>query len=123
MELRFRLESSDVGDYGINTPTYFCMDNLTLKKALTSSVSERTSEEVFLAYPNPFTDRLNVRLPEGEWYIELRNIQGSLLYRSEEIRMWNFTLENPDRLQPGIYFLSIKDNSGYTQTLKLLKSR
>lgn len=123
VELRFRMESSDVGDYGINTPTYFCMDNLTLKKAVTSTVAERDSEEGFQAYPNPFTDRLNVRLPEGEWYIEIRNLQGSLVYRSEESRMWNFLLENPDRLQPGIYFLTIKDKSGYMHTQKLLKSR
>ena len=27
-ELRFILESTDTGDYGINTPAYFCMDNL-----------------------------------------------------------------------------------------------
>lgn len=28
--LHFILESSDSGDYGINTPAYFCMDNLTV---------------------------------------------------------------------------------------------
>lgn len=122
-ELRFRLESSDVGAYGINTPTYFCLDNLTLKKAITSSLADRFSEERFLAYPNPFSDQLTVRLPEGEWYVELRNLQGSLLYSSGETRMWNFQLENPDNLKPGIYFLSIKNRSGYMETLKLLKSR
>ena len=29
-ELQFILESTDTGDYGINTPAYFCMDNLTV---------------------------------------------------------------------------------------------
>ncbi|MGB1129638.1 MAG: DUF4465 domain-containing protein, partial [Haloferula sp.] len=28
--LEFRLDSSDVGEFGINTPTYFAMDNLTI---------------------------------------------------------------------------------------------
>ncbi len=27
-EIRFSMDSSDKGDYGINTPTYFCLDNL-----------------------------------------------------------------------------------------------
>jgi hypothetical protein len=30
--LNFILESSDSGDYGMNTPAYFCMDNLTVMK-------------------------------------------------------------------------------------------
>lgn len=122
-ELRFRLESSDVGTYGINTPTYFCFDNLTLKKAITSSASGVVYVDRFQAYPNPFNDRLTVRLPEGEWFIEIRNLQGTLLFRSEESRLRNFELEHADRYQPGVYFLSIKNKSGKTETIKLLKAR
>lgn len=29
-EIRFKMDSSDKGDWGINTPTYFCLDNLTI---------------------------------------------------------------------------------------------
>ena len=29
-EIRFKMDSSDKDDYGINTPTYFCIDNLTI---------------------------------------------------------------------------------------------
>ena len=35
-ELKFSLMSSDVGDYGMNTPSYFCMDNLTISKFVPS---------------------------------------------------------------------------------------
>ncbi len=28
--LRFDIESSDVGNFGINTPTYFALDNITI---------------------------------------------------------------------------------------------
>ena len=31
-EIRCKLESTDVGEYGINTPTYFCLDNFGAKK-------------------------------------------------------------------------------------------
>ena len=33
VSLHFNLESSDVGDYGMNTPAYFAMDNLVLEYA------------------------------------------------------------------------------------------
>lgn len=29
-EIRFRMDSSDKGEWGINTPTYFCLDNLSI---------------------------------------------------------------------------------------------
>ena len=29
-EIRFKMDSSDKGEWGINTPTYFCLDNLTI---------------------------------------------------------------------------------------------
>lgn len=29
-EIRFKMDSSDKGEWGINTPTYFCIDNLTI---------------------------------------------------------------------------------------------
>jgi hypothetical protein len=31
-EIRFDLQSSNVGAYGMNTPAYFCFDNLAIKK-------------------------------------------------------------------------------------------
>ena len=30
--IKFTLDSSDVGDWGMNTPAYFCFDNLAIKK-------------------------------------------------------------------------------------------
>jgi hypothetical protein len=30
--VKFELNSSDVGDWGMNTPNYFCFDNLAIKK-------------------------------------------------------------------------------------------
>jgi hypothetical protein len=31
-KISFTLDSSDVGDWGMNTPNYFCFDNLAIKK-------------------------------------------------------------------------------------------
>jgi hypothetical protein len=36
----FTMESTDTGDYGINTPTYFCLDRFTVSEEPTSSVKE-----------------------------------------------------------------------------------
>ncbi len=52
--LWFGLTSTDIGDFGMNTPSYFCLDNLTYSTIF--SVSEEESK--FSVYPNPVTDML-----------------------------------------------------------------
>lgn len=42
-------ESSDTGDYGINTPTYFCMDNLTIEGSATGISNAKASDAVEVA--------------------------------------------------------------------------
>jgi hypothetical protein len=50
--LRFALESSDTGSYGMNTPGYFCMDNINDRALPAATLSGGVLTEV---YPNPFT--------------------------------------------------------------------
>lgn len=38
-ELYFTMESTDSGDYGMNTPAYFCLDKLCVKEAIITSVN------------------------------------------------------------------------------------
>lgn len=47
----YDMESSDVGEFGINTPTYFCIDDLTMAP-VTIHVAGVAAPRV-LAYPNP----------------------------------------------------------------------
>ncbi len=57
--LLFSLSSSDVGQFGMNTPAYFCVDNLSVNQIFTSTqdLNETLS---FNVYPNPVTEELHI---------------------------------------------------------------
>ncbi|MDG1849480.1 MAG: DUF4465 domain-containing protein [Flavobacteriales bacterium] len=57
-ELSFEFSSSDHGDWGMNTPAYFCMDDLTVN---TVGIEE-FAVEPFSIYPNPVQDRFTVNV-------------------------------------------------------------
>jgi len=59
--LLLSFESSDTGQFGINTPTYVCLDELTTKDGPATSM--RSLEEVIHigVYPNPVAASLSIR--------------------------------------------------------------
>ena len=60
-KLEFTLASSDVGDFGINTPTYFCVDNVTTSDMPSASETAIPSIQI-KAWPNPVQHSLHVTL-------------------------------------------------------------
>lgn len=50
MSVYFTMESSDTGDYGMNTPAYFCLDKYTVSDEKPSSVEEATAAAVKAYY-------------------------------------------------------------------------
>lgn len=74
----FTMESSDVGDYGINTPTYFCLDKLTV------STEPSSVEESVVAQAKVYYDRSNgtVRV-ESAQLVEaaVYNMSGTLVMK------------------------------------------
>ncbi len=78
--LFFSLSSSDNGNYGMNTPAYFCVDNFTTSDGIVAST---TVAEVptFSVHPNPTTDRVNVQLEAGQKGVcNIYNSLGQLLF-------------------------------------------
>ncbi|MEI6124202.1 MAG: DUF4465 domain-containing protein [Bacteroidota bacterium] len=57
--LLFTVFSSDVGTYGINNPTYFCMDNLITNHNSSLSVQENGVKKYAL-YPNPAKEVITI---------------------------------------------------------------
>lgn len=43
-EVYFTMESTDVGQWGMNTPAYFCMDRFTVKDPVANGIEENKSE-------------------------------------------------------------------------------
>jgi hypothetical protein len=74
------LSSSDVGAFGINTPTYFCVDNFITSDGTFTSTEEKLTEEQFKVYPNPAQDYLIINTENtGTGTIYLYNNLGALL--------------------------------------------
>jgi hypothetical protein len=60
--LEFRLQSSDNGTFGMNTPAYFCIDNfMTNETGL--SIAKQNTQTDFKIYPNPASEVLFISTP------------------------------------------------------------
>lgn len=89
--LAFSLSSSDVGAFGMNTPAYFCVDDVELAGYAASS--QRIVEATWSAFPNPVTTPgLEVQdLPQGQDVpVRLWDAQGRLV--------WEMASQGRDRL-------------------------
>ena len=97
--LGFELSSSDVGSFGMNTPAYFCLDNLITENL--SPVKELNNKEIAV-FPNPAKDHLWIQGAEGEKW-QLFTLYGSLLLEGiTNSRLARISLES---LKNGNYIL------------------
>lgn len=69
-DLSFHLSSSDVGQFGVNTPQYFCIDNIVFDL---SSDTEDESFSDLLLYPNPASEIINVEMDLPATYSIINN--------------------------------------------------
>ena len=70
--LSFSLASTDNGDYGMNTPAYFCLDNICLEQIIEVSARQPISAKQaivadLLVYPNPTTDYFRISSTNPMW--------------------------------------------------------
>jgi hypothetical protein len=77
--LLFTLRSSDVGAFGMNTPAYFCIDNI-LTTAGTTSTGTLAAAPAIRYFPNPTTDFLFLDWEEArDTHLALYDLQGRRL--------------------------------------------
>ncbi len=120
-ELHFALQSTDVGAWGMNTPGYFCLDNVN-RKDFTSSQPQLSSALANVKlFPNPVRQNLTVHLPEGGFTIDVRDVQGRLLFRTAEQGNSTVVIDAFQQFQPGIYLMTIRSEQMETRTYKLQK--
>ena len=108
--LDFELSSSDAGQLGMNTPSYFAMDNF---GGTVTGVETNTNE--FSVYPNPTNGELNISVNNNS-LVSLFDMNGRLIRTSNTTTTnWNISdLEN------GLYILTI-ENNGNISTQKIIK--
>ena len=102
----FELESSDVGAFGMNTPDFFCMDNIGNYPLSTVEISENK----FSIYPNPCSDFINLKSLENndEYSISIFDICGKEIINN---------LKNPKQIDissfiKGQYLMKIQTKDG-----------
>ncbi len=95
--LTFALSSSDTGTYGMNTPAYFCMDNLTLSESFNGIVE--TGMPTYSVFPNPVVNTLYVNQPFEK--AEIYNANGQKIKEiSHSSTQIDFSM-----LQQGVYLI------------------
>ena len=104
VRLDFWVEGSDTGQYGLNTPAYFCLDNLF---PVFGSVNE-TKELDFTVFPNPSTGVLNVKTKGVINEIRILDLLGKTK-RFKSISDNQIDISN---LETGIYFIQVQTNEG-----------
>jgi len=112
--LVFSLSSSDNGQFGMNTPAYFCVDQVQ-----TADISTSTKDIVwatFEVFPNPTTDYIRINWSEQEAAkVHILNLTGqtmqthSLVYGTNEL--------NVSYLSTGTYLVNIADRLGWKPEL------
>ena len=76
--LTFRLSSSDTGIFGMNTPAYFCTDNVFDSNP--SSIEENVLSAEFVLKPNPANEYVNVHFySDGMHQLDLLDLTGNIL--------------------------------------------
>lgn len=109
--LHFELSSSDVGMWGMNTPAYFAMDDLTV--GIGTSKEERLSSLISI-YPNPANDRINIKVPSNDFTVSITDNLG------REVKFLSKRSIDISDLEAGMYIISI-DVEGVRVIEKLIK--
>lgn len=107
----FHFESSDIGDFGINTPLYFCMDDLKMN-AVPNAIID-IDESNFAIFPNPASDFIQLTAPQNSIsQIDLYTLTGQFIRSYSNV---NEPIMIAD-LPIGMYFIRFQNaNSSYSR--------
>ncbi len=109
-DILITMRSSDVGEFGINTPSYFCIDDVQSTLSVRSATVELSID--FDIFPNLVDNEVTINLPEAhETEINIFSASGQL--RQNETRFGDFHQIELGSLESGIYFLQIIQNGEY----------
>ncbi len=108
------LTSSDNGQFGMNTPAFFAIDNLEMEQS-TGISTEKVSLPVTL-YPNPATDVVTIET-QATTTVTIFNIAGQLVKTQTLAAGANTVII--DELETGVYILRLESN-GVVGTRKLI---
>jgi hypothetical protein len=115
-KLEFSLRSSDNGNWGMNTPGYFCIDNLN-HEVLTSSPNIQQIQAS--VYPNPFSDHITISGIKANARVVISDVAGRIVNEFVNVSN-NLVINGLANLKSGVYFLEITEGKNRFTT-KLMK--
>jgi len=114
--LEFSLRSSDNGNWGMNTPGYFCIDNINHEIPTSASDISQIQASV---YPNPFEDHVIISGLKRNAHVIISDISGRKINEYLNISN-NQIIYGLNNLKSGVYFIQIIEGENQFTT-RLLK--
>jgi len=105
--LFFTLSSTDVGDFGMNTPAYFCIDNIFSTPQPIGL--EELNEDVIKMYPNPVKDIFTVDSKE-QLNLQIYTAKGRKVLA--QILQVGSNMISIEQLKPGVYICEFRSSFG-----------
>lgn len=109
--LTFEFHSSDVGIYGINTPTYFALDNFKYDETVSTEKLALSDVEI---YPNPAFETLSIKGVNEN--MEICDLKGKVIKQIEKSSLNAIDISD---IKPGIYLVR-SSNSQRVMSQKLI---
>jgi hypothetical protein len=112
--LEFELFSSDNGPYGMNTPAYFGLDNVTVSNP--TGIKEHNENINVDVYPNPARDVLFIQTSKKISY-QLTDVNGKKILEGTSSSV---TVIHTSSINEGIYILKIFDGFNFSISRKVI---
>ncbi len=111
--ITFERASSDNGAWGMNTPDYFCLDNVKIKGftyILTPKINSINSNIEFDVYPNPSFGGLTISGKNNINKIDILDLSGRVVYTESVNETKIVKLDLPNKLY-GVYIIKVCSNN------------
>jgi hypothetical protein len=119
--LNFSFVSSQTGQFGINTPLYFAMDNFTTSDTVLTGIQDLQANAISaIVFPNPFSSSFKIDYTGKLKEIQLYDLQGRLLSITRGGDWINETEVDAANLAPGTYLARIVSDQGFAM-VKIIK--
>lgn len=102
----FTVKSTDIGQYGDNTASYFAIDKLVAAPSVPNSVATISTTADISIYPNPATDYIQIN---GSGVVSLYTTNGTTVYSNSNYQA--DTRIDLSQLPSGIYFVKINNQT------------
>jgi len=101
--------------FGMNTPSFYCIDNVTTED-ISTSTEAINQEFVFNVFPNPVSDVLQIDCDYNSGEIQLIDSRGVVIYHQTPVED-HIALDIRDYSQ-GVYYVQLVTSKGkYVRTI------